>query len=555
MRTINPLPKNLIAKIKAGEVVERPSSVVKELMENSLDAKAHYIHVYLEEGGIKKIVVKDDGIGMNPEDLLISYLPHTTSKISSEEDLFKIGSFGFRGEALASISAVSLMTIKSRQGGNESGNMIELKEGILENQSSVGMPIGTEIIVESLFISTPARRKFLKDPSTELRYIVDILTRFALAHTNVGFRLTHENKTILDLPVENSSEERIKNILGSGIGEVIIPVNHENRYGKIHGYITKPQASSRSRTHQHLFINSRTVHDGMINQAVIESYGNLLEPRAFPPYVLHIDLPFENVDVNIHPKKQEVGFAFPSEIKKLVEEGIKQALELHNLTYTELGESDEYHMDRATAGILRELVIPWNLKDIKNLSILQIKNLYLVTMTNNGLLIVDQHAAHERILFEQFKEAFTSSQENPTTYKLDKPVIFDLSPSESMELSEKLEIFQKLGFDIDTFGNNSFKLSAIPQVFKTRDLPKLIREVLHDLEQGNEKNLDRETERTLSFLACRTAIKAGDPLQEDERKRLVEKLLESKTLYTCPHGRPTHIELPIAHLDKLFKRS
>ncbi len=349
-------------------------------------------------------------------------------------------------------------------------------------------------------------------------------------------------------------------ILGEDTFDQSFPISHQSRYGTISGFIGHPQIALHNKSNQHLFINSRSVRDASISQAVTEAFGSLIEPRTHPTYILFIDMPHDHVDVNTHPRKEEIAFMYPEKMREDILTGVKTTLDSNDLTYRTQSRKESFRdrgMDYHTASMLRDVVTPWNLKDnLFEKGILQIKNLYLVTMTDNGLLIVDQHAAHERILFEQFKEAFAGIKGEQPRHELPQALTFEISPSDAYILQEQLETFQKLGFDIESFGGSTFKLNAVPELFKERTHLDLIREVINDLKDKNTiKDIDRETERTLAYLACRTAIKAGDPLAEDERTRLIEKLLHTKGSYTCPHGRPTHIELPLSHLDKLFKRS
>lgn len=553
MRTITTLSPDLVAKIAAGEVVERPASVVKELIENALDARATHIDIELTDAGTKRVVVRDNGKDMHVEDLLLCYKPHTTSKITSHDDLAAIASFGFRGEALSSIAAVSLMTIKSRPEDLEYGTIIELISGELKHEEKIGMPVGTEIIVESLFHSTPARRKFLTDHKSELRKISESITQFAMAFPKVGFTLHHNDELLFTVPMLQMLQDRIRSIVGQYLTDFLIPIEHESRYGKVMGYIGKPQSAQHAKQHQYLFVNDRIVTDPVVAKTLTESYGPLLEPRAHPPFVLYLTLPYESVDVNIHPRKEEVAYAFPKQIYSLVTDGVTQALSKHDLTYTQ--SSRQHDMDRHTADFLKSIVSPWSVKNLKEGDVLQIHNVYLIAATDTGMLLIDQHAAHERILFEQFKEAFYKTREHQTLTEFAQPLMFELSLTDSRLLQEHIETLRKIGFDIEHFGKTTFKLSAVPEIFKTRDHAKLIIETLHDIKAGKgTEKVDRETEKTLAYLACRSAIKAGDALEPNEQKKLVEKLLLTEGIYTCPHGRPTHIEVSLKELDKMFKR-
>jgi DNA mismatch repair protein MutL len=553
MKTINILSPDVVAKIAAGEVVERPASVVKELIENALDAGATHIQIELEDGGTKKIVVKDNGQGMSEEDILVCFQPHSTSKISTDADLSSIQSLGFRGEALSSIAAVSRMTIKSRPRYSESGYSLELVGGIVEDEQPIGMPPGTEISVESLFYSTPARRKFLKESASELRYVVEVVTRYTMAFPKIGFTLIHNKEKVIHFSADEKISHRAQSVLGEHISQALLPIDHQSRYGKVTGFIGKPQTAHPSTKLQYLFVNNRIITDTKISRVLAESFGSLIEPRTYPPCILFITVPGESVDVNVHPRKEEVAFAYPREIQELIKDGTNHTLKNNNITYTH--RSRQPDMDTYTADFLKNNVTPWNVKDITEGTIIQIHNLYLVTASPQGMLLIDQHAAHERILFEQFKEAFQKTRSHQIQYRFPEPQVFDLGPDQALLLSHHLETFQRIGFDIEQFGNHTFKLSAVPELYKERNHIQLITEVLHDIVEGKGlKTLDRETERTLSYLACRSAIKAGDALEAQEQKKLVEKLLSLTTPYTCPHGRPTHIEVSLTELDKMFKR-
>lgn len=564
MKTISHLSPDLIAKIAAGEVVEHPASVVKELVENSLDAGATQVDVELKEGGLSLIQVSDNGKGMSKEDLEVCFLPHTTSKLKTSEDLMKIVSFGFRGEAIWSIAAVSDMHIQSRQVDTDSGNSIHIRESKIIDQRVIGMPVGTVVRVESLFLTTPARRKFMKDTTTETRAVVDVLLKFSLAFPHVGFTLTHNHKTLLDLPQNQTHETRLHAVFGEYMSQHFLPIlspsEKKSMFGKIQGFIGRPQLSGRNRTHQYVYINGRPVSPQLIAKHVSLAYGNLIEPRSFPVFILFLDIPHDHVDVNVHPRKEEVAFIYEQEIATLIQEAIAETLTQHNLTFRDIQDDLPFKgMNFSMASMLRETLTPWNVKDIPEENILQINNLYLLASTDHGLLLIDQHAAHERILYEEFLSAFKEKQSEGTVIQLPEALLLDLPKADALLLEKELSTLQHIGFDIDSFGEKTFKICSVPEVFKNRDIKQTILEVLQQIkEYGKVAHVDKETDRTLSFLACRTAIKGGEALSLPERKRLVEKLLEiqreNKTGYTCPHGRPTHIEITLGELDKMFKR-
>lgn len=567
MKTIYQLTPDIIANIAAGEVVENPASVVKELIENSLDASATHIDIELTEGGLEKIVIRDNGTGMSIEDMLLCFLPHTTSKIRSTDDLYSLSSFGFRGEAIWSIASVSSMIIKSRESNQQKGNQISLLYGKLVEQQPVGMPEGTEITIENIFSNTPARKKFLKDTATEVRNVVDVVLQCALAFPKHSFKLSHNGKILVHVSAQETHHDRLRAILGEYMALHSVPITAQSTYGEVTGFIGRPQIAGRSRTHQYVYINNRPVNPSILSKSVFDAYSNLIEPRSYPQFSIFLTVPTNQLDVNIHPKKEEVAFAYTDEIKKLISEAVSQALSAYDLTYRDPKKDTangidffrEQGMDYTTASMIRKAVLPWNVKEIPDQDILQVNNLYLIVPTNTGILLVDQHAAHERILYEQFLETYKAERENKEIHELVEPLVIDLPVSDSLILAKELAVFQKLGFDIEEFGERTFKLSAVPLFFKERDYTETLYGILNNIKENPSSKqedvfIDRQTDRTLSFIACRTAIKGGEALSSIERKRLIEKLLETKTSYTCPHGRPTHIEISLNELDKMFKR-
>ena len=568
MSRIKLLPQSIIAKIAAGEVIDRPASVLKELIENALDAQATRIQISLDDAGRKKIVVRDNGHGMDVGDAVLASTLHATSKIFNEHDLNTIRSLGFRGEALASIAAVSNLTILTKQDGQDLGTKVYTKEGVTGEPQQAGSPTGTTVMVETLFAHTPARKKFLKTPATELRHVMRVITNAALAHSDISFSITHNGNEILSLPEGHDRDERVRALLGDDIFSELIPLSRSSPHLAIDGFIGKPQIAASDKDRQYLFINGRPVTNSLIARVVKETYGGLLEPRAHPVFVLFLTVPVESIDVNIHPRKQEVKFANDATIATVVERSVKHALESNDLKYVVRSEEEraltlnDNIMDTHTADTLKDMVEPWKVnyeRDATEPEILQVNNLYLLTPTKNGVLMVDQHAAHERILYEQFKAAFLEAQEKKEVHTLVEPLTFDLSIPETTSLKEQLETFAQFGFDIESFGKTSFKIRSVPLLFKDRDIVSLIGEVLADLNKdGNARTdtLDAVTERTLSFLACRGAIKAGDYLSQPERKNLIQKLASLSTSgNTCPHGRQTQIEVSMKELGRMFKRT
>lgn len=562
MPKIKTLSSEIVTKIAAGQVVERPASVIKELLENSLDAGATKISVDLIASGKKKITVFDNGCGMEESDLKKSFLPHTTSKISTTDDLIEIKTFGFRGEALSSMAAVARTRIESRIESNIAGQFVEVVNGDIRDSGTIGMSCGTTITVHNLFSSTPARKKFLKADATEMSHNIKVITDAALASPSIGFKLTHNKKVIIDLSENHSMKERMESLLGSHLTENFLPIEKNSDHFQLTGFVGKPQIGTSSKSRQFLFVNGRSVNNKLFSNIIKEVFSTLLEPRAYPAFILFIKLEPNLIDVNITPQKTEVKFVIEKEIRETLKAGIQEVLEQADLTYkNKVGYQkyyEEYGMDFGTAQVLRSVTNGWSVKDVeieKGAEVLQVHNLYLVTQTKNGLLIVDQHAAHERILYEEYLDAFKKVKNKKQITKLKKKVRLDLPVKEAIELKHKLPEFKAMGFGIKKVNEKAFEVALVPSIFGSRNIGKLITEVLNDsLEFGATKNIDIATHRTVAYLACRTAIKAGDKLTPKERERLIEKIFETDTKYTCPHGRPVEVELDLNSLGKMFKR-
>lgn len=557
MPKIKILEPELISKIAAGEVVESPASVVKELLENAIDAGSQNIKIDIQNSGFDKITVIDDGVGMDKEDLEKSIMLHATSKIKELDDLWKIGSLGFRGEALASIASVSDFIIKSKTEEADLGYQLEMNEDQEPKLSEVAMNRGTVVSIANLFSRTPARLRFVNSKSYAFRQIVQVVTNLALTFPSISFSLTHNDKEILRFLARETMDARAQSVWGSDLAAHLLPVENKGDYVKIHGYIGRPQIASPSRSRQYIFINNRAVRHPAIARVVKDTFQSLLAPREQPAFMLFLDLPRENLDVNIHPRKEEVKILNQKEILENLSQAVRETLENSDLTYQFNGNGegrDDY--DPHSAYIMKENSKLWMLRDqdYSEAEIIQLHNTYLIAETENGALLIDQHAAHERILFEELKDVYENLEQE--TVELGEALTFELPGVEADFLLEQLDEFTKLGFIIEEFGKNTFKLTSVPDFFKERDLVKLIKEVLDDLRADKKPlELDYRTERTLAYLACRTAIKAGDYLDMDERRRLLEKLQKTTSNYTCPHGRPSQVEISKKELEGLFGRS
>ncbi|MDQ3099033.1 MAG: DNA mismatch repair endonuclease MutL [bacterium] len=567
MAKIHQLSPELIAKIAAGEVIERPAYAIKELIENAVDAQASTIKIELLRAGLDKIIITDNGIGMDKEDIRECFKPHTTSKISNENDLFTVNSMGFRGEALASIATISDMTIRSRYIDDTLGTEIDLKIGNIEKMGPFGMPIGTEIIIRNIFNNVPARKKFINSPSVEFRLILEMITALSLALPGVGFSLYHNKRQVLDLPSEQSLLDRASLLFGTEFKANLLPVLIEDSYLKISGYIAKPQLSTRSGSKQYLFINKRKIIDKQLIATIKDTYGTLLEPRVHPIFILFFDMPYERVDVNIHPRKEQVAFTDPQFLVLTLRQAVISRLSTENLIYNDRRwQSGEYSpanyqpwslrdggMNSFASKLLKETT-PWTVEKeiLKSSDILQMHNLYLIAQTKNGIILIVQHAAHERILYEQFLLEFRKVRNEKVIYIFESPVNIELSIHETQALRDNVSEIAELGFDIDA---DSLTIKSLPEIFKDRNPTSLLRELLEDLIENRAlKDIDSKSNKMIAYLACRTAIKAGDKLSKEQAHNLIEKLNQCKTKFTCPHGRPVQIEISLNELHHKFHR-
>ncbi len=556
MAGIHPLSEILIAHIAAGEVIERPGYAVKELIENAIDAQASRIIISLENSGLKKIVVSDDGMGMTKNDLVESYKLHTTSKIANISDLREISSLGFRGEALASIAAISSLTIESRTTNDTFGTRILVLDGVLQSVSETGMPKGTTVTVQNIFSKVPARKKFMKSPISELRFIIDLVTKEALSHPEIEFMLIHNKKPLLDFSTCGFNYRIIQEIKNT---DMYIPIDFQDSYVQIKGFIGKPQISTSTQSKQFLIVNGRVVSDKGISQKIKQSFGNLLEATHHPPFILFIDLPVDLIDVNVHPRKEQIHFLNSESIYTTLEQIIKNVLKEYNLAFQLYDLKGKGQSTKSfAANYLKQQSVsdPLLGKDIQeDYHIKQIHNLYLVIETKKGMTLVDQHAAHERILYQKYLKEFQSQSLQHQRSPLEKPYLIELQPADNLFFLEYKDQFLQLGFVIEEFGERTYQITAVPFLMKDRNPIEVIIEMLSDIkEEGRIKNVDEQNEKMLEYLACRSAIKSGDELTEEQALKLFEELENTENNATCPHGRPTKIEMNLHELHRMFKR-
>lgn len=545
--------------IAAGQVIENPASVVKELVENSLDAGARHITIILEDGGKKRITVRDDGSGIAPEDLHMALASFATSKLADVADLQYLSTFGFRGEALASMTTVAQVTLASRTAGSELGTAVQVLGPDNSTKHSVGMPLGTKVSVSELFATIPARRKFLRSAASEYRNCLEVVYQLALAHPTHSFEVVHNGKTTVKFHAE-SVRERLAGVLAQD-SQLLFPVTVEGEHATVTGFLGAPQLALKSSKGHYLFVNNRPVVDTSLVAVVKQTLGTVLEPRMQPVFLLSITTQPAMVDVNVTPKKNKVAFYNPESIALLVKQAVEQVKEAHSLHYR-MGRQlsqllRDNTMEPTMAGVFKAEVEPWQVKDIQlevGTEILQVHKLYLIAQTTHGVVVVDQHAAHERILFEQFLQAYQDKKTRKIT-KLSKAVVVTLSALEFSALSDQLQVLQDLGFEVQLHeATLQLTITAAPALLAKRDLAVLLREIAQDLLEGIQLDVDSVSHRTLAFLACRGAIKAGDILTQTERRALFDKLFITTARVTCPHGRPVYIDIDLTDLHRLFKR-
>lgn len=555
-RPIRSLPNSVVAQVAAGEVVERPASIVKELIENALDAGATEILVEVEKAGREYILVADNGHGIPENELLLAIQPHTTSKLESVNDLLRLASYGFRGEALASIAAISALRLESRTASSPHGSYLETEGGEIQ-QGSLGMDQGTRVQVRKLFQRIPARSKFLKSESTEWRHIFSVIQSQAFAHPEVGWKVTHNGKEMLNLPAGQNRINRLLSLLGERIHRQFLPVDRSVPHFGISGYVSLPQFAT-SQRQQQLFVNRRPIQSAVVQQAVREAYAQLVELDANPSYFLWLELPPETVDINIHPRKETVRFLDERTIRELVSVAVKETLSVSAEQAQELMTQHAWLVkEGSTASNLGKELKQAVLSHSKVASdeVWQLHDVFLIQPTETGVRFIDQHAAHERILFERFLQAYREKRQEGKSVQLESSVSFTVTPHARQLLEEYRAELEQLGFEFELWERNLVIIRSAPEIFADRNLPELFQEVLQDLAEGKSLDgIDTATQRLLAYLACRSAIKAGEPLSNEQKQQLLTELRQTPRNFTCPHGRPIVHDLSLEELYSLFKR-
>jgi DNA mismatch repair protein MutL len=579
--SIKLLSESLISRIAAGEVVERPASVVKELVENSLDAGASEISVWVEGSGSNLIRVSDNGGGIPFEEMALAIESHATSKLQEESDLLKIATLGFRGEALSSIASVSKMELLSRTKDHETGSKLQLEGGTIGEPTMMGSPVGTTVEVHDLFYNIPARRKFLKSPSTELSHISDVINRMALSHSPVHFRLYHAGKTLSDFVVTSRLEDRLQQVLGPDVSGSMVPFTGSHGQVKISGYLsTAPTSFSNSR-YLLSFVNQRFVRDKIITHAILQGYETLLMKGRYPAVVLFLTVPYGEVDVNVHPAKFEVRFRKQSEIHDAVVGAVRGGLKSEakepgfktspgvwpspinvregpvsygtifrdnlRLFRNDLFRSDTVETPSGAQGIRKGFFSSLNILG-------QLLGCYIVCQSQEGMALIDQHAAHERIAFEKMR--LQIQQGKMERQDLLIPQVFELPFAEAAILGQWLDGLEHLGFTVEGFGGDSFAIKSVPALFPAGDYRDVMRRMIAELaEIGHSTELNQELEERLMTLACHNVIRANRSLTREEIYALLEELDGIEFATQCPHGRPVLVEFSQSQLERMFKRS
>ena len=602
---IRVLSEELANQIAAGEVVERPASVVKELLENSIDASATLIRIDIEGGGKKKIRIMDNGMGMLPEECRIAFSRHATSKISDFSDLETIHSLGFRGEALPSIASVAKVRCTSARSENQGGKLIVVEGGELIEEKDFACPQGTTIEVAQLFYITPARSKFLKGDSTEFSHITQVVTQQALAYPSIQFQLTHNGREVIQTLPSDQIHYRIAELFGTELAKSLVQVKSSSGDYRLEGYVSNPVFTRSNRSAQYCFINGRFVRDKVVLHATQQGYSHLLPKGQHPALFLYLNMDPKLLDVNVHPSKAEVRFAFQQDVHQFISRSIRDALEknlqspvedlqpvyedipiktnyekpfyredsswvnkseevaafkqgdlseaLRNMTSSHGFHSKISSSPQQVMGFDKAPIPVSNLIYSEFEPLGQLNSSFIIMQGKKGLLVVDQHVAHERILYERFRES--AKKKKIEVQNLLFPLTVEFSPAETELLIFHLDRLKQLGLELETFGKNEFLLRSVPAILKNIDNEKLLRDTIELLpKDGDENILHEKYEDVLIMMSCRNAIKVNHPLNLDQIRKLISDLEETSMPFTCPHGRPISLLFDIEDILKKFLR-
>ena len=630
MSKIKKLPLNEAKKIAAGEVVERPSNILKELIENSIDAQAKSISVYIKDGGKKLIHLIDDGCGMSKEDAILCFEHHATSKIKTIDDLDKIYTYGFRGEALSSISSISKVKLITKEALANLGTKLILEDGVIKKEESVSANVGTDIYIEEIFYNVPARLKFLKKSETEWRIISQLFQSYCFAYKDIHFKLFHDDNLVFNCPAVQDLKDRIVQVWNLQLSENVLPISYaDDKLGfSIEGYISNHQINQFNKNRIYSFVNNRWIRNFEISKALLMGYQNVLPFGRFPVAIISIKVNPADVDINVHPRKEEVRLLHSSKIEKAIQFSVKKALEenlskqlnrkinilpaqvlpfeqslqlyasdfdnenesfgsaLDKQFFSAAKQSDfkkdnllkveqpftpefnlsqdklnDYEMEELFGGPPKKIetlqLSQVSIEKVKSEQVKflgQVKNTYLLIENADGLLVIDQHAAHESVLFDLFSKQF----DYLATVKLVFPHVINLQESEINGLIPQLSLLKKYGIEAERFGANQIIIVATPVHLKDVSLDDLVMEIiswLHEFENLDSEKLEIELSRKLcAQMACKASIKAGDSVTKEQVEQLIKDLYKVENRFTCPHGRPTFWSLSTGDIEKRFKR-
>lgn len=596
---IKVLPEILANKIAAGEVIERPASVVKELLENAIDAGGTRVSVEIKAGGKQLIRVVDNGGGMDREDAVLAFERHATSKIGHEDDLYRIGTFGFRGEALASIASVSRVDLTTNTEGEAAGTRIRIEGGAAPRVTDAGRAQGTTVSVSQLFFNVPARRKFLRTTGTETRHIVSVVSTTAMAYPEIAFSLKVDGKESLSLPAVSNTYARAQAVMGKTLMNQMISVTFDDELVKIHGFISRPDATRISRTHQYLFINQRPVSSRALNHAVFEGYGSILPRERYPVSIVFLAVDLDQVDVNVHPAKREIRFSDESSVYKRLLRAVRLALQnsdvvpvfetdtpdvstmmpaaasvngggsgagpvMERRTQADLfgparrgadaasgdwtyapGDPEGEGSDKARQGTVREEAHG------EPVSLWQLHNAYIFAQVKDGFILIDQHGAHERVLFERALQ--TMDRESAPSQQLLFPVTMDLMVPQFALVQEHFDLFGRLGFNVKLFGERTVVVDAVPCAANKQGVDTLFQRMVENLQDLPAKNFGAEERIALTFSA-HAGIRKGDPLSQLEMDALVNDLFATEMPYVTPGGQPIVVRMPLEEIERRFNR-
>lgn len=601
MAKIKVLSEEIASKIAAGEVVQRPESVVKELIENSIDAGAISIDVEVKDAGKSFVRVTDDGAGMSEEDALLAFERHATSKIETYQDLENVATLGFRGEALYSIAAVSQLEVKTKTADEDAAVYLRMSGGNQEELSRTAHAAGTTVIVKNLFFNTPARRNFMKANPTEFRHVYQTVSRYAIAFPEIEFTLRSGEETVLRAK-SDTVRGRLDEIFGERFTDSLVPFEEDYDHLKVSGFLGKPEYTKRTRGEQFLFLNKRYVLSKAINHAAFSAYENLIDKGDFPFFAIFIELPPNEVDVNVHPSKMEVKFRDERSIYGAIRSATRSALVKSDLV-PEMGMAPETgrFTSRPTAESSRGGIVPVTFNSSPSQSpgsrgryvederiadavaplfslrfpqgrntagpdtaesngssietdagiIYQLHNKYIISQISTGLLVIDQHAAHERVIYERTVKRFNEQGQN--TQQLLFPISLNLDPADFTIVEETLPDLNLMGFSIKTFSGTTVVLDGVPVDLKPGRESTILTEIIEDYKRDNDLRLTPR-EKLCKTYACKAAVKAGDYLTMEEMESLIDQLFQAEVPYVCPHGRPVLVKIPLLELDKKFGR-